>query len=166
MFYEDVFRGLNKAKIRFAVTGGVAMVLYGGVRLTVDLDLIVCLRADNLEKFIAALDKLGYKPKLPVDGKAFLDPAMRSRWAEEKNMVVFSFHRPDKPMNLIDVFIREPIDFDEIEKELVWFEAADLRIPVISKRHLKQLKSSTHREQDAADIRVLESMEEDKDKNG
>jgi hypothetical protein len=32
MFYEDVFRGLNKAKIRFAVTGGVAMVLYGGVR--------------------------------------------------------------------------------------------------------------------------------------
>jgi hypothetical protein len=38
MFYGDIFRGLAADNIRYAVTGGVALVLHGVVRLTDDLE--------------------------------------------------------------------------------------------------------------------------------
>lgn len=159
MFYEDILKNLYNEKVKFVVAGGVAMVLYGVVRLTVDLDLVVFLEKSNLERFVSVIKNLGYKQKLPVDEKDFLDPAIRRKWREDKNMTVFSFYKPDKPINIVDVFIEEPIPFDEIEKEMVLFDAGDFTIPVISKKHLKLMKLSADREQDRADIEVLEALE-------
>ena len=52
--------------------------------------------------------------------------------------------------------------FSVIEKEVVWFEAGDVRIPVVSKEHLKQLKRIAGRPQDIADIEILEELDEEK----
>jgi len=41
VFCEEVFRKLGDKKVKYAVAGGVALVLHGVVRLTADLDLIV-----------------------------------------------------------------------------------------------------------------------------
>ena len=54
MFYEDVFRALNKGKVRYAVAGGVAVVLHGYIRFTADLDLIIHLEEKNIDKFLVA----------------------------------------------------------------------------------------------------------------
>ena len=159
MFYEDVFRKLGESKIRYAVAGGVALVLHGVVRLTADLDLIVELSAENLRKFITAINELGYKPKPPVSAEDFIDPRNRKAWKEEKGMEVFSFYHPKMPINLIDVFVNEPIGFNEIESEIVIFKAKDIEIPVISKKHLKSLKRKANRPQDIADIEALEEIE-------
>jgi hypothetical protein len=64
------------------------------------------------------------------------------------------------PMNLIDVFVNEPIGFNEIESEIVIFKAKDIEIPVISKKHLKSLKRKANRPQDIADIEALEEIEQ------
>jgi hypothetical protein len=80
-------------------------------------------------------------------------------------MEVISFFHPAKPMNLVDIFINEPISFDEIEREIVIFEARDIKIPVISKNHLIFLKSKAHRPQDIADIEALEALEQMGNKN-
>jgi len=45
-------------------------------------------------------------------------------------MEVFSFYHPQTPIRLIDVFVDEPIRFDEIEREIVMFKARDIEIPV------------------------------------
>ena len=50
MFYEEVFRALNKNKVRYLVVGGGAVVLHGVVRMTADLDLFVDLKENNLLK--------------------------------------------------------------------------------------------------------------------
>ncbi|MFQ5586429.1 MAG: hypothetical protein ACE5GF_06380, partial [Thermodesulfobacteriota bacterium] len=94
MFYEDVFRKLGDRTIKYAVVGGVALVLHGVVRLTADLDLLVELSDENLKNFVSAIGELGYKPKLPVDAEDFIDPSNRKRWREEKGMEVFSFYHP------------------------------------------------------------------------
>jgi hypothetical protein len=159
MFYEDVFRKLGESKIRYAVAGGVALVLHGVVRLTADLDLIVELSTENLRKFITAINELGYKPKPPVNAEDFIDPLYRKAWKEEKGMEVFSFYHPKMPMNLIDVFVNEPIGFNEIENEIVIFKARDIEIPAISKKHLKVLKGKANRPQDIADIEALEEID-------
>ncbi len=49
MFYEEVFRKLTDREVKYAVAGGVALVLHGVVRLTADLDLIVELSTMSLK---------------------------------------------------------------------------------------------------------------------
>ncbi len=159
MFYEEVFRALMDRGIRYAVAGGIALVLHGVVRLTADLDLIIKLTTDNLTRFISVMNDLGYEPKQPVKTEELINPENRKRWEEEKGMKVFSFFHPARPMNLIDVFINEPVSFDEIEKELVVFESRGIRIPVVSKRHLKIMKMAAQRPQDIADIAALDDLE-------
>ena len=39
--FEEVFRALNKAKVKYVVIGGIAVVLHGYRRFTEDLDLMV-----------------------------------------------------------------------------------------------------------------------------
>lgn len=160
MFYEEVFRKLTDREVKYAIAGGVALVLHGIVRLTAGLDLIVELSTENLRKFITAINELGYKPKTPVSAEDFIDPLNRKAWKEEKGMEVFSFYHPKMPMNLIDVFVNEPIGFNEIESEIVIFKARDIEIPIISKKHLKALKRKANRPQDIADIEALEEIEQ------
>jgi hypothetical protein len=161
MFYEEVFRKLGEKKIRYAVAGGVALVLHGAVRFTADLDLIIELSEDNLTKFISAMNELGYKPKLPVKAEDFAHPSTRERWIAEKGMKVFTFYHPKRQLNQVDVFVKEPLRFDDIEKELSWIKARDVVIPVVSLTHLKMLKKIAGRPQDLADIEALEELEKE-----
>ena len=79
MYYENVFRSLQKKNIRYAVAGGVALVLHGVVRFTADLDLIVDLEQENLGRFVQAMTELGYRPRNPVNAGDLLDPAIREQ---------------------------------------------------------------------------------------
>lgn len=54
MYYEDVFSELNKSKVKYLVTGGVALNLHGIPRMTADLDLMVDSKRGNLMKLVKA----------------------------------------------------------------------------------------------------------------
>jgi len=159
MFYEDVFRELERRGVRYVVVGGVALVLHGVVRLTVDLDLMVHLEPTNLTEFVGAMERLGYRPRVPVAASDFVDPNNRARWRSEKGMTVFSFFHPSDHGKLVDVFVDEPIPFQEVDVAKTVVEAGGLRIPVASIGHLKRLKAQAGRPQDLADIAALESLE-------
>ncbi|HEX9135970.1 MAG TPA: nucleotidyl transferase AbiEii/AbiGii toxin family protein [Nitrospirota bacterium] len=165
MYYENVFRSLQKNNIRYAVAGGVALVLHGVVRFTADLDLIVDLGPGNLSRFVRALTELGYRPRNPVNAGEFLDPATREKWKREKGMEVFSFVDPSQPMTMVDVFIEEKIPFREVMQETVHMEAGGITIPVVSLRHLKMLKKAAGRPQDLADIEAIEALESEDEKS-
>jgi len=77
IYYENVFRSLQKDNILCVVAGGVALVLHSVVRFTADLDLIVDLEHENLRRFILTMTELGYRPRNPVNAEDFLDPAIR-----------------------------------------------------------------------------------------
>jgi hypothetical protein len=48
MHYEDLFRTIETHRVEYAVAGGVALVLHGVARLTVDLDLVGHTRSRHL----------------------------------------------------------------------------------------------------------------------
>jgi predicted nucleotidyltransferase len=158
MVYEDIFTKLNKRKVNYLVVGGIALVLHGVVRLTADLDLIVKLQSDNLAKFISVMKELGYKPRVPVKAEEFIDPAKREIWIKEKGMRVFSFYHPKKTVALVDVFVDEPIEYRKLEAEQKWIKAGGIKIPVISVKHLIELKEISGRAQDIADIKALREV--------
>lgn len=163
MYYERVFKALQEQKIRYAVAGGVALVLHGVVRFTADLDLIVDLEHENLARFVRAMQDLGFQPRNPVKAEDLLDPENRASWKRDKSMVVFSFTTPALSMELVDIFIEEVLPFPEIQKELFVVTAKGISIPVLSLKQLKQLKKMANRPQDLADIEALEAMERSED---
>ena len=155
MFYGDVFKALNKAKVKYVVAGGVAVVLHGYKRLTEDLDLIVWLEEKNLDQLFNALVKIGYMPKVPVTKDQFKDKKERERWKKEKGMIVFSFCKKDPPFNLIDIFVDEPIRFDVVYKNRFMGKFNNISIPLVSIDHLIRLKEQAGRAVDLNDIAQL-----------
>jgi hypothetical protein len=160
MYYEEIFRNLHKRRVKYVVVGGVAVVLHGIVRLTVDLDIMVDLGKKNVERFLEAVGSLGYAPKAPVALAEFADPVKRALWKKEKNMVVFSFYNPKKPFEKLDIFIHNPIDFSAAYKNRKVYKVAGLSIPVVSLEDLKKLKKLSGRKQDEADVIALLALEE------
>lgn len=149
MIYGEVFKMLEQRKIRYVVAGGVAVVLHGVPRATMDLDLIVHLDRENMSKFIQGMTQLGFLPKVPVNPEELADPQKRQTWMREKEI-----------MSLVDVFIQEPIAFAELENEKVIVTIEKVPISIVSKRHLKQLKKVAGREQDLADVQTLQELDE------
>jgi len=164
MFFGDVFRALNKAKIKYVVAGGVAVVLHGYQRLTQDLDLIVFLEKENLDRFYEALRKIGYGPKVPVTKEQFIDEKERKKWQKEKGMIVFSFVYKDPPFPIIDMFVDEPFSFEILYKKRVEVRIGAVDVPLISIQHLKKLKKKAARPQDLIDIVQLEAIQRRKRK--
>ncbi len=75
-FYEDLFKDLERLKIRYLIVGGVAVVLHGFLRATADLDLVVALNEENLKPFLALMKAKGYRPKVPVPIESLSDPVL------------------------------------------------------------------------------------------
>lgn len=158
MFYEDVLRALNKKKVKYLIVGGLALNLYGVPRTTADLDLMIELRNENLKKISDALGEAGFKPKAPIKIEEFSDVKNLEKWSREKNMEAFAFWSPKKPYEEVDILIRNPVDFEEADKAKKIIEAKDIKIPVISLKHLIKLKEISGRELDKSDIDALKKI--------
>lgn len=159
MFYGEVFKALNNARVKYVVVGGTAVVLHGYMRLTNDLDLVVDLEENNLDKFFNTLKKINYHPKVPVTKEQFKDPKQRQAWRKEKKMIVLSFYKNQSPFPLIDVFIYDPIPFDQLYNKRIRAKIKGMTIPIISINHLKRLKKLAGRPQDLMDIVQLEAIQ-------
>lgn len=163
MYYESVFRKLNECQVRYVVAGGVAIVLHGVVRLTADMDIIVDLDQENINRFARAMGEMGYRPKIPVKTEELGDPVKRKNWIEQKGMQVFSFFHPHKQLEIIDVFVKEIIPFADLYAEKSVVRAGDVLVPIVSVKHLKMLKKIAGMPQDLADIRSLDNLLEIKE---
>ena len=158
MFFENLFRALYLKKVDYCVVGGVALVLQGAVRMTADLDLMVCLDESNLVVFIDVMKELGFKPKVPVVPEAFISAENRASWILDKGMQVFSFYHPGEMVSLVDVFVSEPVPYTEIRSRIDWKTVDDFMIPVASRHDLIRLKTISGRPQDIEDIKALEAL--------
>lgn len=154
--YKSIFQALHRANVRYLVAGGVAVNLHQVIRATMDLDLIVHLERDNVVRFVAVMGELGFIPRVPVKPEDFADEKIRESWIEEKNMVVFSFINPTNPLEVIDVFVREPKPFSDLYEHHQAVKAFEMTIPVLSLEDLIALKKEAGREKDFYDIKLLE----------
>jgi hypothetical protein len=153
---ETIFRALERARVRYLVVGGVAVVLHGHPRFTADL--VLALDAVNLRDALRALGELGYAPRAPVAAHEFADPRRRAEWARDKGMTVFSLASPTHPTTEVDLFIEEPFPFEDGYSRAVWADLGDTRVPVASIADLVAMKRRAGRPQDLEDARILEEI--------
>jgi len=156
--FEPLFKALNDAGVRYVVVGGLAVVLHGHARLTVDVDLVVDLGEDQALRAIDALVRLGLRPRVPVNPRDFADRSIREAWIRERGMQVFSMFDPSNPMRVVDLFVDHPVPFEELWSRSQELELRDTIVRVASIPDLIRLKRLAGRPQDLADIEQLEAI--------
>ncbi len=155
-----LFSELNDSGARYLVAGGLAVVAYGFVRLTMDVDLIIQLEAENLSKALRAMERLGYRPKVPVPITDFANPAHRQRWMKEKNMVVFQLVSDEHRTAPVDVFVSEPFAFDDVYARAPRREVEPgVEVAVVPLDELVAMKELANRPKDQIDVMYLRKIE-------
>ena len=156
---EAVVRALNEAKVRYLIVGGVAVNVHGYVRLTMDLDLVIQLKPENIVAAWEAMERIGYRARIPVSGTDFADEKKRELWRKEKGMLVLQFWSDEHRRTQVDVFVREPFDFDREHAT-----APDHAIvpgvvaKVVGWDTLIKMKKEAGRLKDLADLEMLEKI--------
>lgn len=149
-FYETELKALNRNKIKYLVIGGLAVNLYGVHRFTQDLDLMIDLSAGQFEKFISVISPLGYSTKVP-----------RNKWYKLNAIAFANKHDEDKR---IDVFLKNPLDFDRAYKRRKVFRTGKFQLSCVSLNDLLQLKNQADRLRDWIDIGSLKRVRQLKKK--
>jgi len=156
--FEPLFKALNDSGVRYVVVGGLAVVLHGHARMTVDVDLVVDLDKDQALGAIDTLVGIGLRPRVPVNPRDFADPAIRATWVRDRGMQVFSMHDPSNPMRVVDLFVDHPVPFEELWSRSNEFELRDTTVRVASIPDLIRMKRLAGRPQDQADIEKLDAI--------
>jgi hypothetical protein len=157
----EILSALNDHQVDFVVAGGVAMVLHGVERTTLDLDIAVSLEPDNLRRFLEAMRHLRLVPRAPVPAEIILDRESIAALIREKNALVFTFWSPQEPYRQIDLFLTQENSFDDLIADAYLLEIRARVIRVASRRKLIEMKGRGRpvRGKDTSDIRALTELE-------
>jgi predicted nucleotidyltransferase len=156
--FTQAMVALAEAGVRFVVVGGVAVVLQGHARLTVDLDVVLDLAEENVRAAIDVLTSSGLHPRLPVSAQDFADPATREGWVRERGLVVFSLHDPSDARREVDLFAQYPLPFEDLWARADVVEIPGTTVRVASIDDLIAMKETARRPQDLADIAALRAL--------
>lgn len=162
--HEEPFKRSDLRTARFRrrihLGGGVAIVLHGIERMTLDLDIALNLTQANVDTFLEVMDENSMIPRVPVSGNALSDPTAVEHMIKEKNTVVFSFIDPDEPLKQVDVFLRAELQYNVLEKDSMVCEFEGREVRVISPGELLQLKKAIDppRSKDVFDIAELRNL--------
>jgi hypothetical protein len=126
--------------------------------MTADIDLVVDLNPEAAELAIETLTKMGFRPRVPVDPKAFADPAQRAQWIQERGMMVFNLYDPSDPLRSVDLFVENLIPFEELWSRSKLIDLPPVEVRVASIDDLISMKKTAGRPQDLADIEALEAI--------
>lgn len=164
--FEAIVRALNDAGVRYLVAGGLAVNAHGYLRYTKDADLVIQLVPENIARTFAALADLGYRPNLPITAAQFADSQLRESWIMDKNMQVLQFWSDAHRETPIDVFVREPFDFDaEYQRALVKPLYSSIEVRFVSIPTLIRMKQVAARPEDLIDIQHLQMRHDDEQKD-
>lgn len=154
---ESLFRALNDEGGRYVLVGGLAVVLHGHLRATGDVDLVVDLASDQVNRTLDALEHAGFRPYLPVPATEFADPVKREEWIRDKAMLVFSL-RPTAGVPMVDLFLEPPMPFDRLWARSAVMKMRGVPVRVAALDDLIELKRRAGRPEDLADAEALSAI--------
>lgn len=159
-YLEEILAALTSRGVRFVVAGGVAVVLHGVERTTMDLDIALELSPENVGRFREAMEELGLRPLVPVPIDALADPETVRLMVEEKQAIVFMLADPRMPLRKVDVFLTPQLSYENLSADAVEVELPGGSLKMVSRSKLIVLKRAVDppRDKDLFDLRALEQL--------
>ncbi len=150
--FERVIEALDAAGIAYALCGGLAVNVYGHVRATMDIDLL--LRPEAVDRALAALRPIGYDldaGTLPFDVGGPNERAIRRVTRLD-----------DGDFLCVDLVMVTPV-FEAVWASRTTVPWRGRKLAVVSREGLLTMKRVAGRTQDQADIeRLLEVTDDDR----
>ena len=155
--YIEILSALATANVDFIVGGGVACVIQGVERVTMDVDLAVLMAPPNFNRFLSVMRQLKLSPRVPVAPESLLDPEAIDVMVREKHAMVFTFLDIDRPIRQVDLFLRPELSYDSLLPDSEWVNLGDFAVRVLGKSKLLALKLGIQppRDKDVLDIEFL-----------
>lgn len=163
---EQIITGLADEQVNFIICGGVALVLQGVERSTIDLDLSVSFEPQNLQRFIKVMKQLELAPRSPVGYDFILNKDNVDQIVKEKNALVFTFVHGKHHERQVDVFLTEDLSYDTLIPKSDSLDIYNHKIKVLSRKGLLEAKQKIDpaRDKDLFDIKqLLKLVERDED---
>jgi hypothetical protein len=151
---REMMRGLHRHKVEFVVFGALAMVFYGYVRTTEDLDIVVAPDEENLDRVAEWLTSIDAVLKLNPNRR--LGPRERWGMAKGANATVLT------SLGQVDVVQRLPglPDWSTLVEEAELYEVERYTVRVMNRSTWIELKRRRGSPQDLADIDAIERLAE------
>src|SRR4029077_3722446 len=140
-YLKEMLVTLAGAGVGFVVGGGVACVLHGVERVTLDLHVAVQMNAPNLDRVIRAVEQLDLQPRVPVSLADIGDPDFVHSMVTEKGALVFSLADFNNPLRRLDIFLSPALSFERLSNGAKWLDIGGAKVRVASKEILIQIKN-------------------------
>lgn len=161
----ELLTRLSHSGVHFIVAGGVAAVLHGVERMTMDVDLAIEETPENIRRFLEEMAAAGLKPTAPVPSQILLDRPALNRLVTEKGALVLAFSHPEMPWLQVDVFLSQDAAFDTLKNFTQDVSLGEITVRIVTARHLIAMKRRIEplRAKDREDIEALERIAADED---
>lgn len=140
---ESLLRELEASRVRYALTGGLALAVHGVVRATVDVDLLV--PEEEIERASGIAAMLGFRAPTELAFSGGLRIRRLVKFEGEDALVLDLLRVDPSNVAAFDGRVRSPL--------------GDLEISVVSRAGLRAMKLAAGRDQDLADVRRLEELD-------
>ncbi len=147
--FTDLLIELCEADAEFLLVGGWAVILYGHVRATDDMDVFVRPSHENSQRVFVALEAFG----APLQAHAVAAEHFASEGAAYRFGIA--------PLKIEVLTKISGVSFDEALRGSKTFDLDGYRIPYIGKSALIANKKSAGRLKDLADVEELERLEDE-----
>ena len=142
--FEKLLADLTQSGIDFAVVGGLAVILNGYPRLTVDADIIVNDAHENILKMLKCLQGWGEGWARELKVEDFVPQEGSIRLMEDFDLDIFTRMR-GKSLN-------------DFRPNLRHIEMHGVRVPILDPANLIYLKSGSWREKDQLDVLAMKEI--------
>ena len=142
--FERLLADLVRAGVDFAVVGGVAVILNGYHRQTVDTDILVHPNPENIRRLLAYLVTWGEGWARELRPEEFVSQEGSIRVTEDFTLDIFTQMKGHS--------------LDEFRPRLRYLPSGDVRIAYLHPEQLIELKRDSWRDKDRLDVLALEEI--------
>jgi hypothetical protein len=154
---RELFKALARHQVEYVTVGGVAVQAHGAQRVTQDLDVTIAASKENLERLAAALAELDARILGPDGQRSRSVPSAAMLGSGDQWHLVTSYGRLDVltlPAHLGS--------FADLRARAHEVPLADVTVPIAHRDDLLRMKRASDRPQDRADVRLLESIDDER----
>lgn len=161
----ELLQSLAEAQVQYVLVGGLAVQLHGFMRSTFDIDLVLSMNDENIDRFIVVANRHGLVPAMPVSINTLRNPGQIDLWLQEKGMLAFALREPQIGGSVVDILVRPDVPFDKLMSNAVVGELFALQVWIASIDDLLVMKRIANRPKDQLDVEALEKIKRGEDPN-
>jgi len=165
MKIDELLQSLSDEHVQYVLVGGLAVQLHGFLRSTFDIDLVLAMDDENIDRFIAVAKRYGLVPVNPVPIDSLRNASQIDQWYREKGMLAFALREPHIGGSVVDVLVRPEVPFDKLMVNAIAGELFSRQVWIASIDDLLTMKRSANRPKDQLDVVALEKIKRGEDPN-